>query len=244
VARVSSLLLQDRSAVVTGASRGIGRAIAAALVAHGARVFMLARGGEALTAAAESLGPLATPHRCDIADATAVARAVDAIRSALHGGAPDILVNNAGLFPLGALDTMSVDDFAQTIDLNLVAPFRLLRAFLPAMRARHSGHIVTIGSIADRHIFPGNGAYSASKYGQRAMQEVLAAELKGTGVRRTLVSPAATDTPIWDPIDPDNQPGFPTRASMLRAEDVADAVLWAVTRPAHVNVDELRVSSS
>jgi NADP-dependent 3-hydroxy acid dehydrogenase YdfG len=241
---VSTLALDGRSAVVTGASRGIGRAIAAALVSQGARVFMLARSGDTLASAAESLGPLAIAHRCDVADATAMDRAVDAVRSALYGGAPDILVNNAGLFPLAALDAMSVDDFARTIDLNLVAPFRLMRAFLPAMRTRRSGHIVTIGSVADRSIFPGNGAYSASKYGQRAMQEVLSAELKGSGVRRTLVSPAATDTPIWDVIDPDNQPGFPTRASMLRADDVADAVLWAVTRPAHVNVDELRVSSS
>jgi NADP-dependent 3-hydroxy acid dehydrogenase YdfG len=74
------------------------------------------------------------------------------------------------------------------------------------------------------------------------LHEVLREECAGTGVRTTLVSPSATDTPIWDPVDPDNTPGFPPRASMLRAEDVADAVLWAVTRPAHVNVDELRVS--
>ena len=230
--------------MVTGASRGIGLAIATSLVSHGARVFMFARNPEALQEAVHALGTLAIAHRCDVSDQAAVDRAADAIRSTLHDGVPDIVVNNAGLFPLASLDTISVDDFARTIDVNLVAPFRVLRAFLPAMRARGSGHVVTIGSVADRNIFPGNGAYSASKYGQRAMQEVLATELKGTGVRRTLVSPAATDTPIWDVIDPDNQPGFPTRASMLRAEDVADAVLWALTRPTHVNVDELRVSSS
>ncbi len=241
---MSEQSLSGRSAVVTGASRGIGLAIAASLVSRGVRVFLLARNAEALHEAAHALGPLAVAHRCDVSDATAVDRANDAIRVALHDNAPDLIVNNAGLFPLASLDTISVDDFARTIDVNLVAPFRILRAFLPAMRARRSGHVVTIGSVADRNIFPGNGAYSASKYGQRAMQEVLAAELKGTGIRRTLVSPAATDTPIWDVIDPDNQPGFPSRASMLRAEDVADAVLWAVTRPAHVNVDELRVSSS
>ncbi len=77
-----------------------------------------------------------------------------------------------------------------------------------------------------------------------ALHEVLREELAGSGVRATLVSPAATDTPIWDPIDPDHTPGFPPRASMLRPDDVADAVLWAVTRPAHVNVDELRLSRS
>jgi NADP-dependent 3-hydroxy acid dehydrogenase YdfG len=112
------------------------------------------------------------------------------------------------------------------------------------MRERNSGHVVTIGSIADRTIFPGNGAYSASKYGQRAMHETLRTELRGSGVRATLVSPAATDTPIWDPVDPDNSAGFPKRSEMLRAEQVADAVLWAVTRAPTVNVDEIRLSST
>jgi NADP-dependent 3-hydroxy acid dehydrogenase YdfG len=74
------------------------------------------------------------------------------------------------------------------------------------------------------------------------MHEVLREELRGSGLRATLVSPSATDTPLWDPIDPDHTPGFPPRAAMLRPDDVADAVLWAVTRPRHVNVDEVRLS--
>lgn len=235
--------LSARSAVITGASRGIGRATAVALAGAGVRVFLLARGANDLMATAQAIGPRATPMRCDVSQSDEVDRVAAEIGVALNGAVPDIVVNNAGLFPLGALDTMTVEDFAQTIDVNLVAPFRVLRAFLPAMRARGSGHVVTIGSVADRSIFPGNGAYSASKFGQRAMQEVLRAELRGTGVRSTLISPAATDTPIWDPIDPDNAPGFPSRASMLRPDDVAESVLWALTRPAHVNVDEVRLSS-
>ncbi len=241
-----TLALAGRFALVTGASRGIGRAVAASLAAHGAHVFMLARGAVQLREAAGEIGHLATALPCDVTDAAAVHQAAQQVVAELSrsgAAAPDLLVNNAGLFPLGPLHETSVVDFVATIDLNLVAPFRLLRAFLPAMRERGTGHIVTIGSVADRNIFPGNGAYAASKYGQRAMQEVLRSELRGTGVRSTLVSPAATDTPIWDPIDPDNQPGFPTRASMLRPADVADAVLWAVTRAPHVNVDELRLSS-
>jgi len=229
---------------VTGASRGIGRAIAVALAEAGARVFMLARGPQDLMAAAQAIGPRATPMRCDVSQPNDVERVAVEIGAALHGNTPDIIINNAGLFPLGALDSMTVEDFAQTINVNLVAPFRVLRSFLPAMRTRGGGHVITLGSVADRSIFPRNGAYSASKYGQRAMQEVLRAELRGTGVRSTLISPAATDTPIWDAIDPDNTPGFPTRASMLRADDVSDAVLWALTRPNHVNIDELRLSSS
>ena len=132
--------------------------------------------------------------------------------------------------------------FEQTLQANLLAPFRFLHAFVPRMRAAGQGHVITIGSVADRSIYSGNGAYSASKFGARALHEVLREELRGSGIRATLVAPSATDTPIWDPIDPDNKPGFPPRAAMLRPEDVADAVLWAVTRASHVNVDELRIS--
>lgn len=233
--------LRGRSALVTGASRGIGRAVAGALASAGARVFLLARSAGTLEQLAAELGHGAVAVPCDVTDATALGRAMTAVLTAADG-AVDILVNNAGVFPLAPVADTSPASFEQTLQANLAAPFRVLHAVLPGMRARQRGHVVTIGSVADRRIFGGNGAYSASKFGARALHEVLREECAGTGVRTSLVSPAATDTPIWDPVDPDNTPGFPPRASMLRAEDVADAVLWAVTRPAHVNVDELRIS--
>ncbi|WP_306520942.1 SDR family oxidoreductase [Gemmatimonas sp.] len=233
--------LRGRSALVTGASRGIGRAVAGALASAGARVFLLARSAGTLEQLAAELGDGAVAVPCDVTDATALGRAMTAVLTAADG-AVDILVNNAGVFPLAPVAETSPASFEQTLQANLAAPFRVLHAVLPGMRARQRGHVVTIGSVADRRIFGGNGAYSASKFGARALHEVLREECAGTGVRTSLVSPAATDTPIWDPVDPDNTPGFPPRASMLRAEDVADAVLWAVTRPAHVNVDELRIS--
>lgn len=233
--------MEGRHALVTGASRGIGRAIAEVLASAGAQVTLVARGEPALREVATAIGARARYVPCDISVAGDVERLVTTLLA--QTSAPDIVVNNAGLFPLASLDTMEPAEFERTIQLNLVAPFFVLRALLPHMKARASGHVVTIGSVADRTVFAGNGAYAASKYGQRAMQEVLRQELRGTGVRSTLVSPAATDTNIWDAIDPDNRPGFPSRASMLRATDAADAVLWAVTRPPHVNVDEVRISS-
>jgi NADP-dependent 3-hydroxy acid dehydrogenase YdfG len=232
-----------RSALVTGASQGIGRAIAGALARQGVQVHLIARTRHALDWAAGEIGGGAVAHQCDVTDPAAVAAVAETVAD-MTDGAPDILVNNAGLFPLLPLEAIEAEEFERTIQSNLIAPFRILRAFLPAMRARGSGHIITIGSVADRSIFPGNGAYSASKFGQRAMHETLREELRGSGVRATLVSPAATDTPIWDPVDPDNRPGFPKRVDMLRPADVADAVIWAVTRPPGVNVDEVRISAA
>jgi NADP-dependent 3-hydroxy acid dehydrogenase YdfG len=229
--------------LVTGASRGIGRAVARLLAQSGARVALCARTRAALESLAAELGDAASVHVCDLSDGAQVSAMVPEAVAALGGGI-DILVNNAGIFPLSPVSDTSPAAFEATLQANLAAPYRVLHAVLPAMRARGHGHVVSSGSVADRRIYGGNGAYSASKFGARALHEVLREELTGSGVRCTLVSPAATDTPIWDPLDPDNTPGFPPRSSMLRADDVADAVLWAVSRPAHVNIDELRLSRS
>jgi NADP-dependent 3-hydroxy acid dehydrogenase YdfG len=232
--------LAGRVAIVTGASRGIGHAVARALTGAGARVAMLARGAEALRAAAEPLGALAVP--CDVADEEAATAAVARVRAEI--GDPGILVNNAGLFVLMPVESQSTAGLRATLDVNLIAPFVLARALIPAMRAAGRGHIVTIGSIADRVTFPENGAYAASKFGARAMHQVMREELRGSGVRATLVSPGPVDTPLWDPIGPDDRAGFTPRAQMLPASAVADAVLFALTRDPAVNVDELRLSRS
>ncbi len=234
--------LAGRSAVVTGASRGIGLATSRAHAREGARVVMLARGADALRERSAEVGAAAIALPCDVADQAAIVRAAQHIVAEL-GGVPDVLVNNAGLFVLGRIDALSLDDFAASVYVNLLAPFALVRTFLPAMRERGSGHIVTVGSIADRQIFPENAAYAASKFGVRAMHEVMRAELRGTGVRSTLVSPGQTDTSLWDSMDT-RRTDLPPRSAMLSAEATADAILYAVTRPATVNVDELRLTRS
>jgi NADP-dependent 3-hydroxy acid dehydrogenase YdfG len=233
--------LAGRWALVTGASRGIGAEVARRLAADGARLALVARGRDALGALAAELG--AEPVVCDVGDPAQVERAAERIAS-LADGAPDIVVNNAGMFSIAAAHKTSVEHFRRTLEVNLVAPFALLRAFLPAMRTRGSGHVVTLGSVADRNIFPGNAAYSASKYGLRALHEVLRAELRGSGVRASLISPGPVDTELWDPIDPDRKPGFTPRSEMLSAGEVADVVRWVLLAPATVNVDELRLSRS
>jgi NAD(P)-dependent dehydrogenase (short-subunit alcohol dehydrogenase family) len=216
--------LAGRLALVTGASRGIGAAIAQALAGAGARVARVARrlpdtGG----------GPwLDLPG--DLTDAAEVERLAE--RVLRSEGLPAVVVNNAGGFLLRPLEQTTSAEFDGQLALNLRASFLLARAFLPAMR------------VADHTGFPENAAYAASKYGLRGLHETLTAEYRGTGVRLTLVSPGATDTGIWDPFAPEQRPGFPPRSAMLRPEDVADAVLFAATRPPHVHVDWIRLQPS
>ena len=219
---------------MTGASRGIGLAVADELRAAGAHTVRLAR------SLSDGAADRETTLRCDVTRPDEVARAVRTIETDL--GVPDIVVNNAGVFFVKRLAETTADMFAQSIATNLTGPFLVAHAFVPAMVRRGNGHLVTVGSSSDRIAYPGNAAYAASKYGVRGLHEVIAAELAGTGVRTTLVSPGAVDTEMWDPIDPDRTEGFRKRVDMMRAEDVAEAVLFAVTREERVTVTEIRMA--
>lgn len=225
--------LVGRLAVVAGASRGIGLAVAEELQAAGAHVVRLARSLH--DAEAERRTDIA----CDLTRSESVGRAAGRVLDSR--GAPHVLVLAAGAFLLKPLGETSAAEFASQIESNLVAPFALLRAFVGPMVEKGSGLVVTIGSIADRTALPGNAAYAASKHGLRGLHAVLAAELAGTGVSATLVSPGPVDTELWDAVDPDSRPGFTRRRDMLRVEDVARAVLFVATRPPHVVIPELHI---
>jgi NAD(P)-dependent dehydrogenase (short-subunit alcohol dehydrogenase family) len=223
--------LAGRVALVTGASRGIGAATAEALRAAGARVVRVAR---ALPPGANFVDLPA-----DLTDTAQVEALAERVRREV--GPPDVVVSNAGGFLLRPLERTTVADFDAQVAINLRAAFAVARAFLPMLRDAGRGCFITVGSVADHVGFPENAAYAASKYGLRGLHETLLAEFRGTGVRLTLVSPGPTDTDIWAPFDPDRREGFPRRAEMLRPADVADAVLFAATRPPHVLVDWLRL---
>jgi NADP-dependent 3-hydroxy acid dehydrogenase YdfG len=204
---------------------------------------MVARNEATLREAAAAIKG-SIPIACDVSDPKAVDKAAKQIGKAL-GAAPDILVNNAGIFGVSPIGETTPDFFIDTVNTNLVGPFLFVRAFLADMKKRKSGHIVTIGSIADRTIFPGNAAYSAAKFGLRAVHEVLRAELHGSGVRASLISPASTDTDMWNSVVLTDPPGKPeTKRPRLNRDDVVAAVMFALTQPDTVNIDELRLSHS
>jgi NADP-dependent 3-hydroxy acid dehydrogenase YdfG len=231
--------LSGRRVLLAGASGGIGLPLARRLSAAGARLVLVARTPARLEAAAAETGGRAFAG--DVTDGAFV----DHLRRSIAGDGPlDVLVHAAGAFDLAPVAETDPAMFRGMVEANLVGPFLLIRAFLPAMLAAGSGHIVTVGSVAGRVAFPGNGAYSASKFGVRGLHAVLGEELRGTGVRCTLIEPAATDTPIWDRLDPDGRSDLPSRATMLSAEAVADAIHFTITRPRDVQITTVPVQRS
>jgi NAD(P)-dependent dehydrogenase (short-subunit alcohol dehydrogenase family) len=228
--------LDQQLAVVTGASRGIGAAIAAHLADAGARVIRVAR----------TLQSRRTGQVHDLPIDLTVPEQVDRLAATVmeHHGVPDIVVSNAGAFLLRPLESTSAQDLEGQFAVNLKATFLVAKAFLPLMRQAGRGSFISIGSVADHRGFPENVAYAASKYALRGLHVTLLEEYRGSGVRLTLVSPGPTDTSVWDPYDPDRRSGFIPRAGMLHPSDVADAVLFVATRPQHVLIDWIRLGPS
>lgn len=230
--------LNGRAVLVTGGSRGIGRAVVEAVAEAGGQVHVLCREPGDVADLARRSGGGVWP--ADLGDEASVWAALDGLQDRI-GGAPWAVVQSAGAFDVAPLAETSVAAFDRMISINLRGTFLVLRTLLPAFLERDSGRIVHLGSVAGRRGFPGNGAYGASKFGVRGLHEVLVEELRGTGVAATLLEPAATDTTLWDPLDPDGDPGLPGRAQMLHSGDVAEAVTFVLTRPDHVRIPLLQI---
>ncbi len=209
-------------AVVTGASQGIGRATAEAFSARdAAKVALVARTRPKLDAVAEACRdrggePLVVPT--DVTDDEAVTTMAEAVRS--EWDTPDVLVNNAGNFDYAPLDELTLEGFRDQIDVNLTGAFAVTKAFLPEMRARGSGHLFFMGSVASVMAYPGNAGYCAAKHGLRGLARVVREETKDEGVRVTTVLPGATDTPTWAGTD------IP-KERFMAPEDVAQSVVDA-----------------
>jgi len=216
------LKLAGQVALVTGAGRGIGRAVAQAFAREGAAVALCARSGRDLAAAQREIaaaGGRALVVEGDVRDEAAVATLVSRTLEAY--GRIDCLVTAAGVAAFGPLAEAKTADWDELMAVNLRGAFLCCRAVLPAMTARRHGTIINIGSVVTSRTLPGSAAYTASKYGLLGFSRVLAEEMRPHGVRVGVLSAGATDTPLWDAV-----PSPPDRALMLKPEQVARAAVF------------------
>jgi len=226
-------------AVVSGASSGIGAATAASLVAEGFEVVLGARRVDRLADVAGPLGAAARSLPLDVTDARSVADFAAQVPECR------VLVNNAG----GALGTDPVADFDEDrwrtmYETNVIGTTRMVRAFLPALVASGDGHVVTIGSIAGFEPYPGGAGYNAAKHAERAVTDVLRMELLGQPVRVTEIDPGMVETEfslVRFGGDEERAAKVYQGVTPLTAGDIADCVAFAVTRPSHVDVDQMVV---
>ncbi len=229
-----SLPGSGRTAVVTGASSGIGAATARRLAEDGFDVVLAARRKDRLVALAESIGGRALP--LDITDQASV----DSFAAALDR--VDVLVNNAGgAFDANLVAEADLDSWARTYDVNVLGTVRLTKALLPALRASGAGDVLFVSSTAALVSYEGGGSYTAAKHGVHTLAETLRLELNGEPVRVMEIAPGMVRTEEFSL----NRLGSAEAADgvyrgvrkPLVAEDVADCIAWAVTRPHHVNID-------
>jgi NADP-dependent 3-hydroxy acid dehydrogenase YdfG len=227
------------TAVVTGASSGIGAATARRLAAEGFSVVAAARRRDRLDALCAEIG--ARPVTLDVTSAESVA--------ALAAEVPEatVLVNNAGMaLGMDPVADADPDEWRQMYEVNVIGALRMSQALLPALVASGRGHIVVMGSTAGRVVYEGGGGYAAAKHAEAALAETLRLELNGQPVRVTEIAPGMVAT---DEFSLTRFRGDAARAAKvyegvdapLTAEDIADCVAWCVTRPAHVDVDLLVV---
>lgn len=227
-------------AVVTGASSGFGLAIARRLHATGARVVLVGRRAERLEAVRAELGDRALTLPLDVRDRGAVERAFETLPAAFAD--VDVLVNNAGLaLGLEPAQLASLDDWDAMVATNISGMLYCTRALLPGMTARNRGHVVNMGSTAAEFPYPGGNVYGATKAFLYQFSLNLRADLLGTGVRVTDIEPGLSGGTEFSAVrfhgDTAKAAAVYAGITPLSPDDVADAVMWAVTRPAHVNIN-------
>lgn len=230
--------METRTAVVTGASSGIGAATARHLAAAGFHVFCAARREDRVSALAEEIG--GTAVRCDVTSPEDVQALAERVGPRL-----DVLVNNAGgAFGSGPVAQADADEWRRMYEVNVIGLMQVTRALLPALVASGAGVILNVGSTAGRIAYEGGAGYTAAKHGTQVVTETLRLELWDQPMRVCEIAPGMVRTDEFALVrfDGDREKADAVYAGVaepLTADDIADAITWMVTRPAHVNVDEL-----
>lgn len=239
--------IANQTVLITGASSGIGAACARLMAPTGARLIVAARRSEPLQALAEELQqqhPVEVlPVVLDVRHAEAVSAAIATLPDPWQD--IDILINNAGLSRgLDKQYEAPLDDWEAMIDTNIKGLLYVTRAVVPGMVARGRGHVVNIGSIAGRQTYPGGSVYCASKAAVRALSEGLLLDLVDTPVRVTNIDPGLVETEfslVRFGGDADRAKGVYQGMTPLTGDDIADVILFAVTRPPHVTISDLLI---
>ncbi|WP_345262853.1 SDR family NAD(P)-dependent oxidoreductase [Nocardioides nanhaiensis] len=227
-----------RTAVVTGASSGIGEATARRLAAEGYHVLCAARRVERIEALAAEIG--GTAMACDVTDEAAVAALADAVGPRL-----DLLVNNAGgAYGSTPVAQASSEEWRAMYEVNVIGLMQVTRALLPALVASGAGAIINVGSTAGRIAYEGGAGYTAAKHGTQVVTETLRLELFDQPVRVMEIAPGMVRTEEFSLVrfDGDQEKADAVYRGVpdpLVADDIADAIAWMATRPAHVNIDEI-----
>ena len=230
--------LQGRVAVVTGASTGIGRAVARALGRAGCRLAICSRTEEALGSAASALrdiSPEVVAVPADVSREDEVSRFAERVNGTL--GPADILVNNAGVGTFGHFLDLSVADYDRTFDVNVRGLFLCSRAFVPSMVERGDGVVVNVASLAGKNAFPTGSVYAASKHAVIGMSRGMMLDLREHGVRVITLCPGSVDTPFFEKQDHMT----PDRDRILDADDVAELVVTAVRLSDRGTVSEVEI---
>lgn len=239
-------MIKDKVAIITGASSGIGYATAMALSKAGAKVAIGARRTDKLTELENKIKENNGEVYSQKLDVTKKEECDSFVKNVLERwGSVDILVNNAGLMPLSFVKNLKIDEWDQMIDVNIKGVLYCTGAVVSHMLEKKSGHIVNISSVAGRIVFPAGSVYCATKHAITAFSEGLREELSvRKNIRVTCIEPGVVATELTNTITDESLQGFVENAKKmeaLQAEDIANAILYAVESPSHVNVNEILI---
>ncbi len=239
-------MIKDKVAIITGASSGIGRATTLALSKAGAKVAIGARRTDRLKELENEIkqnGGEVISQKLDVTIKSECDSFADAALQ--KWGSIDILINNAGLMPLSFVKNLKIDEWDQMIDVNIKGVLYCTAAVISHMREKKSGHIVNISSVAGRIVFPAGSVYCATKHAVAAFSEGIRQELSvRSNIRVTCIEPGVVATELTNTITDESLLGFVENAKKmeaLKAEDIANAILYAVESPNHVNVNEILI---